>query len=184
MPQYVIIIWRSNMWGYFHKNMLPLLILSARIDEMIKNPALKLKNRLFNLNVLLALYWEYFFFKWSHISWCTNISGIISNAERKQTTSTKSCNYESQLVKSFIPTSLYKRSGNCFSLQRPRFVTRVVHFVLVAEIVVPGHIFFSWVLQFHCISITQPVVHILSITILQMDNGQLEAAVSGDMVSC
>jgi len=41
--------------------MLPLLILSAKIDEMIKNPALKLKNRLFNLNVLLALYLEHFF---------------------------------------------------------------------------------------------------------------------------
>jgi len=142
MPQYIIIIWRSNMWGYIHKNMLPLLILSARVDEMIKNPALKLKNRLFNLNAFLALYLEHFFFKWSRISWCTNISGIISNAERKQTTSTKSCNYESQLVKLFIPTNLYKRSGNCFSLQWPRFVTRVVHFVLVAEIVVPGTFFF------------------------------------------
>lgn len=41
--------------------MLPLLILSSRIDEMIKNPALKLKNRLFNSNVLLALYLEYLF---------------------------------------------------------------------------------------------------------------------------
>jgi len=62
MPQYVIIIWRSNMCWYFHKNMLPLLILSARIDEMIKNSGLKLKNILFNLNVLLTMCLEYFFF--------------------------------------------------------------------------------------------------------------------------
>jgi len=41
--------------------MLPLLILSVRIDQMIKNPALKLKNRLFNLSVLLALYLEFIF---------------------------------------------------------------------------------------------------------------------------
>lgn len=141
MIQYVIIIWRSNMWGFFHKNMLPLLILSARIDKMIKNPALKLKNRLFNLNILLALYLEYFFFKWSYISWCMNISGTISNAERKQTTSTKSCNYESQPLKPFIPTCLYKLSANRFSLQRPKFFTRIVHFVIVAEKAELGHIF-------------------------------------------
>ena len=174
MPHHVIIIRSSNMWGYFKKNMLSLNILSTRIDEMIKNPALKLKNILFNLNVwvLLALYLEYFFLTWSYISWCMNISGIISNAERKQTTSTKTCNYESQPLKPFTPTCLYKLSASCFSLQKPRFVTRVVHFVLVADKAVLGHIF-SRVFQFHCVSIMQPVVHILSIIILQMDNGQI-----------
>lgn len=101
-----------------------------------------------------------------------NISGIIIKAERKQTTSTKSCNYESQPLKPFIPTCLYKLSASCFSLQKPRFVTGVVHFALVADKAVLGHIF-SQVFQFHCVSITLPVVHILSIIILQMDNGQI-----------
>jgi hypothetical protein len=78
-------------------------ILSARIAKMIKNPALKIKNRLCNFNVLLAPYLEYFLFKCFYTKWCTNISVVISNTEKKQTTSTVSCNYESQPLKSFLP---------------------------------------------------------------------------------
>ena len=138
---------------------------------MIKNLALKTKNRLFNLTVLLALYLEYFFFKWSYIKWCTNISAIISNAKGSRLHPLNLVTIVTAIETVYTYLSL-ETFSKLLLTSEARVCYQGSTFCTCGRQRGTGTCFLSSS-QFHCVCITQPAVHILSIIIGQMDNGQI-----------
>jgi hypothetical protein len=141
------------------------------------------KNTIFNLNVLLTLCLEYFFFNWSYIKWCMNISAIIRMLKWSRLlplnfVTMSHSNWNHLHLFAFLNFQQIASHLTCLGL-----CTRVVQFVLVADKTILGLIF-SWVLQFHCISITQPVVVFFPLSYCRWTMGKLEATISGDIVSC
>jgi hypothetical protein len=153
---------------------------------MIENPALKIKDRLFNLNVLHALYLEYFLFKCFYIERCTNISVVFSNTEKKQTaqtTCTVSCKLWVTATETVFTLLASVNFSNWLLASEAQACYQGSPFS-TCDRQSSRRTLFSQVLHSHCISIIQLGVHILSSMIWQTDNGQIkEAAFLGDIVS-